>query len=88
MLGFEPMTCGDEESQNYYHATAKDEKDAGELIDKGFSYVCTTPQNIMLFRKPKVKHVRGWWVSKKGWRVGCNPPSVLCGIRLIGLPAL
>jgi len=23
-----------------------------------------------------------------GWRVGCNPPSVLCGIRLIGLPAL
>ena len=26
-------------------------------------------------------------VSKKGWRVGRNPPSVLCGIRLIGLPA-
>jgi len=23
-----------------------------------------------------------------GWRVGCNPPSVLCGIWLIGLPAL
>jgi len=23
-----------------------------------------------------------------GWRVGCNPPSVLCSIRLIGLPAL
>ncbi len=26
-------------------------------------------------------------VQKKGWRVGCNLPSVLCGIRLIGLPA-
>jgi len=25
---------------------------------------------------------------KKGWCVGCNPPSVQCGIRLIGLPAL
>ncbi len=22
-----------------------------------------------------------------GWCVGCNPPSVVCGIRLIGLPA-
>ena len=22
-----------------------------------------------------------------GWCVGCNPPSVICGIRLIGLPA-
>ena len=43
----------DEESQNYYHATAKDEKDAGELIDKGFNYVCTTPQGIMMFRKRK-----------------------------------
>ena len=43
----------DEESQNYYHATAKDEKEAGELIDKGFSYVCTTPQGIMMFRKRK-----------------------------------
>ena len=22
-----------------------------------------------------------------GWCIGCNPPSVVCGIRLIGLPA-
>ena len=26
-------------------------------------------------------------VGKIGWCVGCNPPSVVCGIRLIGLPA-
>jgi hypothetical protein len=36
-----------------YHAIAKDEKEAGDLIDQGFQYVCTTPQNIMLFRKRK-----------------------------------
>jgi len=43
----------DEESQNYHHATAKDEKEAGELIDNGWIYICTTPQNIMMFRKRK-----------------------------------
>ena len=26
-------------------------------------------------------------VGLLGWCVGCNPPSVVCGIRLIGLPA-
>jgi len=44
----------DEESQNYHHATAKDEKQAGELIDNGWTYICTTPQNIMMFRKRKI----------------------------------
>jgi integrase len=43
----------DEESQNYNHAIAKDEKEAGELIDNGWTYVLTTPQNIMMFRKRK-----------------------------------
>jgi integrase len=43
----------DEESQNYYHAIARDEKEAGDLIDKNFQYVCTTPQGIMMFRKRK-----------------------------------
>jgi hypothetical protein len=42
-----------EESQNYREATAKDEKEAGSLIDQGFTYVCTTPQDIMMFRKRK-----------------------------------
>lgn len=43
----------DEESQNYYHAVARDEKEAGDLIDRNFAYVCTTPQGIMMFRKRK-----------------------------------
>ncbi|MCW3994490.1 MAG: tyrosine-type recombinase/integrase [Candidatus Bathyarchaeota archaeon] len=43
----------DEESQNYHHATAKDDKEAGELIDNGWTYICTTPQKIMMFRKRK-----------------------------------
>jgi len=43
----------DEESQNYHHAVARDEKEAGELIDNGWTYICTTPQNIMMFRKRK-----------------------------------
>jgi integrase/recombinase XerD len=43
----------DEESQNYHHAVAKDDKEAGELIDNGWQYVLTTPQNIMMFRKRK-----------------------------------
>lgn len=43
----------DEESQNYNHAVARDEKEAGELIDNGWTYILTTPQNIMMFRKRK-----------------------------------
>lgn len=43
----------DEESQNYHHATAKDEKEAGELLDSGRTYILTTPQGIMMFRKRK-----------------------------------
>jgi integrase/recombinase XerD len=43
----------DEESQNYYHAMARDEKEAGELIDNGWIYILTTPQKIMMFRKRK-----------------------------------
>jgi len=43
----------DEESQNYHHAMARNEKEAGELIDNGWTYILTTPQNIMMFRKRK-----------------------------------
>ena len=42
-----------DENQNYYHATAKDDTESGELIDKNFNYVCSTPQGIMMFRKRK-----------------------------------
>jgi integrase len=43
----------DEESQNYHHAIAHNEKEAGELLDNGWTYILTTPQNIMMFRKRK-----------------------------------
>ena len=43
----------DEESQNYHHAGAYNEKEAGELIDNGWTYILTTPQNVMMFRKRK-----------------------------------
>ena len=43
----------DEENQNYHHAIARDDKEAGELIDNGWQYICTTPQNVMMFRKRK-----------------------------------
>ena len=43
----------DEENQNYHHAIARNEKEAGKLIDEGWTYVCTTPQDIMIFRKRK-----------------------------------
>ena len=38
-------------------------------------------------RKNVMSRQKGWCISKIGWCVGCNPPSVVCGIRLIGLPA-
>jgi integrase len=43
----------DEESQNFNHAIARNEKEAGELIDNSWIYILTTPQNIMMFRKRK-----------------------------------
>jgi integrase len=45
----------DDDAESYNHATAKDEKEAGELLDQAWQYVCTTPQGIMMFRKPKRK---------------------------------
>ena len=32
---------------------AKNSEEASKLIEAGFEYVCTTPEGIMLFRKPK-----------------------------------
>ena len=45
----------DDDAENYYHATAKDDKEAGELIDQAWQFVCTTPQGVMMFRKAKRK---------------------------------
>jgi len=44
-----------DDAENFNHATAKDDKEAGELIDQAWQFVCTTPQGIMLFRKAKRK---------------------------------
>jgi integrase len=41
------------EGDNYYSAIAKTTEEAQRLIEEGFSFVCITPENIMLFRKPK-----------------------------------
>lgn len=46
----------DDETENYHHATAKDDKEAGELIDQAWQFVCTTPQGVMMFRKAKKKN--------------------------------
>jgi hypothetical protein len=46
----------DDEAENYHHATAKDEKEAGELIEQAWQYVCTTPQGIIMFRKAKKRN--------------------------------
>jgi integrase len=42
-----------EKEDDFYSATAKTSNEAKELIESGFEYVCTTPDNIMLFRKRK-----------------------------------
>jgi len=41
------------ESDDYHSATAKTTKKAEQLVEAGFEYVCTTPQDVMLFRKRK-----------------------------------
>ena len=39
--------------EEYLCKTASNDKEATQLIEQGFQYVLTTPQNIMLFRKRK-----------------------------------
>ena len=41
------------ESDEYNSSTAKTTKEAAELVEAGFEYICTTPENVMLFRKRK-----------------------------------
>ncbi|MEM2888935.1 MAG: site-specific integrase [Candidatus Bathyarchaeia archaeon] len=41
------------ESYEYHSATAKTVEEASKLVESGFEYVCTTPENIMLFRRRK-----------------------------------
>ncbi|MBN1784204.1 MAG: site-specific integrase [Candidatus Bathyarchaeota archaeon] len=41
------------ESDEYNSSTAKTTQEAKELLEAGFEYICTTPQDVMLFRKRK-----------------------------------
>ena len=42
-----------EKEEQYHSATAKTTEQAAQLIEAGFEYVCTTPEEAMLFRKRK-----------------------------------
>jgi integrase len=42
-----------EEEDEFYSSTAKNTEEAKRLIEDGFDYVCTTPEDLMLFRKRK-----------------------------------
>ena len=37
----------------YTSKIAKTAKEASELVEAGFEYICTTPESLMLFRKRK-----------------------------------
>ena len=41
------------ESDEFDSSTAKTTKEAKELVEAGFEYICTTPENVMLFWKRK-----------------------------------
>ena len=41
------------ETDEWHSSTAKTTEEAQKLVEAGFEYVCTTPQETMLFRKRK-----------------------------------
>jgi len=41
------------EASSYISRVAKNAKGARALTEVGFEYVCTTPEGLMLFKKPK-----------------------------------
>lgn len=42
-----------EKQDEFYSATAKTTEQAKQLVENGFEYICTTPEELMLFRKRK-----------------------------------
>jgi hypothetical protein len=40
-----------EESGDFYSAAAKTSEDAKKLVESAWEYICTTPENLMLFCK-------------------------------------
>jgi hypothetical protein len=43
----------DFKGDDYTSKATKDTEEARQLIENGFEYVCTTPDEVMLFRKRK-----------------------------------
>jgi hypothetical protein len=43
----------DFESDDFHSNVANTAEEARKLIEAGFEYVCTTPEDLMLFRKRK-----------------------------------
>ena len=43
----------DFKGDDYTSKATKDSEEARQLIENGFEFVCTTPEEIMLFRKRK-----------------------------------
>lgn len=43
----------DFKNDGYVSKVAKNAEEACELIEAGFEYVCTTPENLMIFRRRK-----------------------------------
>lgn len=41
------------EGDDYHSATARTTEEAQKLVEEGFEFICTTPEDIMLFRKRK-----------------------------------
>ena len=48
-----PTQLVDFEGDEITSKATKDTEEARQLIENGFEYVCTTPDEIMLFRKRK-----------------------------------
>lgn len=42
-----------EKTDEFYSATARTTEEAKQLVENGFEYICTTPEELMLFRKRK-----------------------------------
>jgi len=43
----------DFKGDDYVSKAAKNAEEAQQLIESGFEYVCTTPEEVMIFRKRK-----------------------------------
>jgi integrase len=52
-IDIERALYGDHEDDDFISRCTRSDKGARALIDVGFEYVCTTPNDTMLFRKRK-----------------------------------